>query len=95
MADIELKPLGADDREQFIKDDQEAFKYGATEEFREALFMSCCDWANIERILNTEGMVRSPRKISAVINNARCYCKVRNETAWRNTSSFLIWTRQS
>lgn len=31
--DIRLVPLQNDDREQFIKDNQEAFKYGATEEF--------------------------------------------------------------
>ena len=37
------------------------------------------DESDIERILNTEGMIRSPRKINAVINNARCYCKIRNE----------------
>ena len=30
---IELVPLKEDDREQFIKDNQWAFKYGATEEF--------------------------------------------------------------
>ena len=30
---IELKPLRPDDREQFIKDNQEAFNYGALEEF--------------------------------------------------------------
>ena len=30
---IELKPLAADDREQFITDNQEAFNYGAMEEF--------------------------------------------------------------
>ena len=30
---VTLAPLEADDREQFIKDNQEAFKYGATEEF--------------------------------------------------------------
>ncbi|MBQ9273955.1 MAG: DNA-3-methyladenine glycosylase I [Succinivibrio sp.] len=35
--------------------------------------------ADIERILNTEGMIRSRRKVQAVINNARCYCKVREE----------------
>ena len=34
---------------------------------------------DVERILNTEGMIRSPRKIQAVINNARCYQKVREE----------------
>ena len=30
---IELKPLAPSDREQFIKDNQEAFNYGALEEF--------------------------------------------------------------
>ncbi|MBR2100941.1 MAG: GNAT family N-acetyltransferase, partial [Eubacterium sp.] len=30
---IELKPLEANDREQFITDNQEAFNYGALEEF--------------------------------------------------------------
>ena len=30
---IELVSLQSNDREQFIKDNQEAFKYGATEEF--------------------------------------------------------------
>ncbi len=33
MEDIILKPLTADDREQFILDNQEAFNYGALEEF--------------------------------------------------------------
>ena len=30
---IELKSLAPDDREQFILDNQEAFRYGALEEF--------------------------------------------------------------
>ncbi len=30
---VELKALDQSDREQFIKDNQEAFNYGATEEF--------------------------------------------------------------
>ena len=30
---IELRPLAPSDREQFIKDNQEAFNYGALEEF--------------------------------------------------------------
>ena len=34
---------------------------------------------DVDRILNTEGMIRSSRKIQAVINNARCYQKVREE----------------
>ena len=37
------------------------------------------DEADVERILNTEGMIRSPRKVNAVINNAKCYRKVREE----------------
>ena len=37
------------------------------------------DDSDIERILITEGMIRSPRKVRAVINNARCYQKVREE----------------
>ena len=34
---------------------------------------------DVQRILNTEGMLRSERKVRAVINNARCYQKVREE----------------
>ena len=37
------------------------------------------DDSDIERILNTEDMIRSPRKIAAEINNARCFQKVREE----------------
>ena len=33
MAEITLAPLTAADREQFISDNQEAFNYGALEEF--------------------------------------------------------------
>ena len=33
MAEVTLIPLRPDDREQFIKDNQEAFNYGALEEF--------------------------------------------------------------
>ena len=33
MAEIQLVPLETSDREQFIKDNQEAFNYGALEEF--------------------------------------------------------------
>ncbi|WP_029319615.1 DNA-3-methyladenine glycosylase I [Butyrivibrio sp. AE3004] len=37
------------------------------------------DDADIKRILNTEDMIKSPRKIAAVINNAKCFQKVREE----------------
>ena len=35
--------------------------------------------ADVGRILSTEGMIRSPRKIRAVIQNARCCQKLREE----------------
>ena len=34
---------------------------------------------DIERIMNTEGMIRSQRKIEAVIHSARCFQKIRAE----------------
>ena len=33
MTEVTLIPLTPDDREQFIRDNQEAFNYGALEEF--------------------------------------------------------------
>ena len=35
--------------------------------------------ADVERILNTEGMLKSERKVRAVINNAVCYQRIRHE----------------
>lgn len=37
------------------------------------------DEADIESIMNTDDMIKSPRKIAAVINNARCFQKIREE----------------
>lgn len=34
---------------------------------------------DIERILAAEGMLRSPRKVQAIIHNARCYQAIREE----------------
>ena len=34
---------------------------------------------DVERIMNTEGMIRSKRKIEAVINNAKCFRQIRKE----------------
>ncbi|MBQ6174195.1 MAG: DNA-3-methyladenine glycosylase I [Clostridia bacterium] len=34
---------------------------------------------DVERILGTEGMLRSPRKVRALIGNARCYRRIREE----------------
>ena len=33
----------------------------------------------IDRILNTPGMIKSPRKVAAIINNAQCFCEIRKE----------------
>ena len=46
------------------------FDYNKVAEYQEA---------EVERILNTEGMIRSRRKIEAVIHNARCFQKIREE----------------
>ncbi len=43
---------------------------------------------DIERIMNTEGMIRSRRKIEAVISNARCFRKIREEFG---TFSEYLW----
>lgn len=37
------------------------------------------DEADIERIMNTEGMIRSEKKIRAIINNARCFQIIREQ----------------
>ena len=37
------------------------------------------DDGDLERILATEGMIRSPRKVRAIINNARCFQAIRRE----------------
>ena len=34
---------------------------------------------DVERIMNTEGMIRSKRKIEAIVNNAKCFLKVIDE----------------
>ena len=35
--------------------------------------------SDVERILAAEGMIRSPRKVRAIINNARCFQTIRRE----------------
>ena len=42
--------------------------------------------ADVDRIMNCEGMIRSRRKIEAVISNARCFQKIRQEHG-----SFCDW----
>lgn len=64
------------------------------------IFRSCFDGFNyekiatytakdIERIMNTAGVIRSQRKIKAVINNARIFQKIRNEFG---SFSQYIWS---
>lgn len=45
--------------------------------------------ADIERIMETEGMIKSRRKIKAVIQNAKCFLKVREEF---DTFSAYLWS---
>ena len=35
--------------------------------------------SDIDRIMNTDGMIKSIRKIEAIINNAKCFQKIREE----------------
>ncbi len=37
------------------------------------------DEADVDRIMNTGGMIRSRRKIEAIINNAKCFQQIRKE----------------
>lgn len=47
------------------------------------------DDADVERILNTEGMIRSERKIRAIIHNARCFLTIIAE--WGSFDRY-IWS---
>lgn len=44
---------------------------------------------DVKRIMETEGMIKSERKINAVINNAVCFLKIREEFG---TFSEYIWS---
>lgn len=45
--------------------------------------------SDIQRILETKGMIRSRRKIEAVIHNAKCFQRIRNEFG---TFSDYLWS---
>lgn len=45
------------------------------------------DEKDVQRIMEYPGMIRSPRKINAVIHNARCFRKIREE--WGTFSEYL------
>lgn len=50
------------------------------------------DDAKVEKILNTSGMIRSERKIKAIIENAKCFQKIRKE---HGTFSDYLWSYSS
>ena len=47
---------------------------------------------DVERILNVDGMIRSRRKIEAVINNAQCFQRIRRE---HGSFSDWLWAHSS
>ena len=55
------------------------FQFDTVAEYKES---------NIETIMNTEGMIKSRRKIEAIINNAQCFQKIRSEFG---TFSQYLW----
>lgn len=46
------------------------------------------DEKDVERVVSTAGMIRSRRKVEAVINNAKCFLKIREEFG---TFSDYLW----
>ncbi len=60
--EVKLLPLREDDREQFIKDNQRAFKYGATEEF-----------GNRDDHFEEEGEIISRKTIEQSIDKGEAY----------------------
>ena len=62
MAEITLVPLSAEDREQFIRDNQEAFNYGALEEFGQR-----------DDHFEEEGEIISRETIEASIDDGEAY----------------------
>lgn len=63
MADITLTRLTSDDREQFILDNQRAFKFGAMEEFGVR-----------DEHYEEDGEIISRRTIEESIDNGVAYC---------------------
>ena len=91
-----------DDRKQFEYLMMEAMQCGLNWNMmlqKREIFRECFDGFDYEkvaeygeedilRILETEGMIRSRRKVEAVIHNARCFRKVREEFG---TFSEYLW----
>ena len=62
MTNITLVPLAPDDREQFIRDNQEAFNYGALEEF-----------GRLDDHFEEEGEIISRETIEKAIDDGEAY----------------------
>lgn len=91
-----------DDRRQFEYLMMEAMQCGLNWNMmiqKREIFQKCFDGfdyekiaeygeTDIQRIMETEGMIRSRRKIEAMIHNARCFQKVREEFG---TFSEYLW----
>ena len=91
--DVEWGVPVHDDRKQFEFLMMEVMQCGLNWNMmiqKREIFRSCFDGfdfdkvaaygeADIERIIGTDGMIRSRRKIEAVIHNARCFQKIRAE----------------
>ena len=81
-----------DDRKQFEYLMMEVMQCGLSWELmlrKREIFRQCFDnfdfdkvaaydVRDVERFINSDGMIRSPLKIRAIINNARCFQKIRN-----------------
>lgn len=67
FSDIKLVPLTSDDKEQFILDNQEAFNYGALEEFGKR-----------DEHLDEEGQIISRKVIEDSIADGEAYRIIKN-----------------
>lgn len=103
-------PVFSDDRHQFEHLSMEVMQCGLSWDLvlnRREVFRNCFDNfdyekiakyndADIARIMETPNMIRSPRKIKAIINNAIQFIKIREEFGsfcdylWQNTGGKII-----
>ena len=62
-----------------LHDDKRQFEYLSLEVMQCGLSWTAYTLQDVERIMKTEGMIKSRRKIEAIVNNAKCFQKVREE----------------
>ena len=92
MTEVQLIPLESSDREQFIKDNQEAFNYGALEEFgqRDDHFEE--DGEIISSSFFALGII-SAALIWILFIKQICMpcCGIKDKGGWRNLAWFLLF----